>query len=115
MPVSSRRLTDNPFHVLGLTSDATGPEIEAAARALLNALAAGDPGAARFDTPLGPRLRDTHAVRRALARLRDPDERIHHEIWAELAVGPGPQPLPANAEAAAGWPDAPRAMGWRAR
>lgn len=109
----SDRLTDNPFYVLGITPDATSAEVEVAGQGLLAALAADAPGAERYYTPLGPQQRDRHAVRRALTRLRDVEERIHHEIWAGLSPRPRPRPVPAaRPSQIAGWPNAPRAMGW---
>lgn len=75
------------------------------------ALEAGEPGADRYETPLGSRPRTETAVLRALTRLRDPDERIQHEIWWE-APPRGAAALDRSEDA---WPQAPAAWGWRAR
>jgi len=99
----------NPFFVLGVSPQATRAEIERAGQKLIALLALGSAGAARYDTPFGPASRDADSVRQALAALRDPIERVIHELCAdvvrssartldELAGGP--------------WADAERAIGW---
>lgn len=104
-------LVDNAFLVLGLTPRASWPRIKQAAEALIAALEAGDPSATRYDTPLGPQPRSEAAVFRALTRLRDPDERIQHELWWEAPTrGAAPRRHQHDA-----WPEAPAAWGWRAR
>ncbi|MBL4687869.1 MAG: hypothetical protein JKY37_24985 [Nannocystaceae bacterium] len=113
--MSSHRLTDNPFHVLGISPLASRETVEKAGRRVLAALAAQSPGAQRYETPAGPQVRDAHRVRRALTRLRDVDERIHHEIWAELSPRSLPRPLPSTPAKTPGWAQAARAMGWWAR
>lgn len=97
--------------MLGLTPRASWPRIKRAAETLLAALEAGEPGADSYDTPLGPRPRTEPLVLRALTRLRDPDERIQHELWWE-APARGPAPLDDTHDA---WPEAPTAWGWRIR
>jgi hypothetical protein len=72
----------NPFFVLQLPPDATRTEIERQGAKLLAMLAANVEGARRCETPLGPLPRDVHAVRDALAELRDPARRLAHEWWA---------------------------------
>jgi hypothetical protein len=126
------RIVDNAFRVLGLTPRASWPDVARTAEALLAALEAGDPTAATYDSPLGPRPRTTGAILVARARLRDPDERIQQEIWWEaprrgpwehvsLAWAGGPAGAPAWPHARTGsdgaepWPHAPAAWGWRSR
>ena len=104
-------LADNAFLVLGLTPRASWSRIKQRAEALIAALEAGEPGADRYETPLGPRSRNESTVFRALTRLRDPDERIHHENWWE-APRRGAAPTRSDEDA---WPQAPAAWGWRAR
>ncbi|MCH9685766.1 MAG: hypothetical protein K0V04_30315 [Deltaproteobacteria bacterium] len=104
-------LVDNAFFVLGLTPRARWPQVARAAEALLLALQAGDPGAEMYATPLGPQPRTVRAVQRARARLRDPDERIQHEIWWEA---PSRQAA-ARTAADDAWPQALGAWGWCAR
>jgi hypothetical protein len=72
----------NPFFVLELPPDATRAEIERQGAKLLAMMAAGVEAARACATPLGPRTRDEHAVRDALAELRDPARRLAHEWWA---------------------------------
>jgi len=101
---------------LGISPQASLDEVETAGRRVLAALAAQSPGADQYETPMGPHARDAHAVRRALTRLRDVDERIHHEIWAELSPRSRPRALPSLEQILPkGWTQAPRAMGWWAR
>lgn len=107
---SAARIVDNAFAVLGLTPRAAWPDVARRAEALLAAVQAGDPDAATYDTPLGPRPLTEGAIRVARAQLRDPDVRIQHEIWWE-APGRGP----ARAATVDTWPQAPAAWGWRRR
>jgi hypothetical protein len=106
------RFADNPFFVLGLGVDASLPEIRRAAARLLAALEAGDPAVAHYDTPVGPQPRTGVAVRHAVTRLRDRDERVQCEIWA--ATGPASIP-PVLAESSTGWAGAHAAFGWSRR
>jgi hypothetical protein len=105
----------NPFFVLDVSPQASRTEVERAGQKLLGLLALGAAGADRYDTPFGPAARDADAVRRALATLRDPNERVIQELWAQVATGAatgidaGP-----SAASAKGWEEAPRAIGWKA-
>lgn len=72
----------NPFLVLALVPEASRDELERQGAKLLALLAAGVPGAASYETPLGPRARTAEAVRAALAELRDPRRRAAAEWWA---------------------------------
>jgi hypothetical protein len=72
----------NPFFVLGLDHDASGPEIERQGQKLLAQLEGGIAGASTFRTPLGPETRTADLVRQALSDLRDPDRRLVAEVWA---------------------------------
>lgn len=82
----------NPYRVLGLSGDTSWSEIQSAARRLRDAP---EPGteSTPWDLPwLGPVPRTEADVERALARLADPNRRIHdrlfwfHERVAESAV-----------------------------
>ena len=101
----------NPFFVLDVSTQASRTEVERAGQKLLGLLALGATGADRYDTPFGPATRDADAVRRALAALRDPHERIIHELLAHVATEAGGR---ADAPAAEAWKDAARAIGWTA-
>jgi hypothetical protein len=72
-------------------------------------LAIGAQGADQYQTPFGPGHRDADAVRQALARLRDPSQRVRYELWANV-------PPPATSEEGeslnAPWTDGARALGW---
>jgi hypothetical protein len=72
----------NPFWVLDLAVTATYLEAERQGAKLLAMIAAAIPGADRYRTPLGPRLRTADLVRQSLAEIRDPDRRAVHEWWA---------------------------------
>lgn len=115
-------ITHNAFHVLGLTPRANWSHVMQAAEALVDALEAGDPEARRYHTPLGPRFRTAADVQRAMTRLRDPDERIQHEIWWETPArgmaAPHDDTTASSVEAwpdADAWPNADAAWGWRGR
>jgi hypothetical protein len=75
----------NPFFMLEVSTEASRIEVERAGQRLLGLLAVGNAGAMRYDTPLGPATRDADSVRQALATLRDPNERVIHELWANVA------------------------------
>lgn len=108
------RLTDNAFHVLGLSPDSDRAAVEREGQKLLGLLALGLAQAATYDTPLGPRPRTQEQVRQAMADLRDPSRRLLHEFWAAIP----PQALRGAFEmgddcaSRGGWPGARCAMGW---
>ena len=106
----------NPFFVLDVSPQASRTEVERAGQKLLGLLALGAAGADRYDTPFGPATRDADSVRRALATLRDPNERVIQELWAQVASGvaSGVDISPAAPPAKA-WEDAARAIGWTAK
>lgn len=104
-------IVDNAFLVLGLTPRASWSRVRQCAERLLLALETGQPHARRYQTPLGTRLRTESDVIRAMTRLRDPDERIQHEIWWEAPVR-GDAPAESTEDA---WPQAPAAWGWKVR
>jgi len=97
----------NPFFVLDVSPQASAAEVERAGQKLLALLALGSAAAARYDTPFGPAIRDADSVRQALAALRDPIERVIHELCADVP----PAEAPGEAEAGA-WAEAARAIGW---
>jgi hypothetical protein len=80
------RLRENPFFVLGVSTEASRAEIERAAQRLLGELAVGREAARFYATPLGRAERTEETVRRAAAELRDPLRRLAHEPWAALPV-----------------------------
>jgi hypothetical protein len=99
---------NNPFFVLEIPTDATPTEVERAGQRLLALLAVGSATAGVYPTPLGPATRDSDRVRQALAALRDPEQRVLHELWAHVA--PTGQ---ASSQANMGpWKEAEHALGW---
>ena len=106
-PVAAWRA--NPFFMLEVGTQASRIEVERAGQRLLGLLAVGNAGAGRYDTPLGPATRDADGVRQALAALRDPNERVVHELWANVAVGAAPVRRESLAD---GWKAAGHACGW---
>jgi hypothetical protein len=100
---------NNPFFVLGINVDASQAEVERAGQRLLGLLAVGSVGVERYATPLGPATRDADKVRQALAALRDPNERVLHELWADISkqadTAHGREPTE-------GWEAANAAVGW---
>jgi len=101
----------NPFFVLEMPTDATPTEVERAGQRLLALLAVGSATAGTYQTPLGPAARDADQVRQALALLRDPGQRVLHELWANVVPATGQ----ASSHNDAGpWKDAEYALGWAA-
>jgi hypothetical protein len=99
----------NPFFVLGVPTDAAPGEVERAGQRLLALLTVGSVAAVHYDTPLGPACRDADMVRQALAGLRDPEQRMLHELWASVSPPAAEHPtiaLPAR------WEAADRVLGW---
>jgi hypothetical protein len=114
----------NPFFVLEVSTDAPRAEVERAGQKLLALLALGSTSAGHCDTPLGPATRDADGVRQAVAALRDPVERVVHELWADLAPRIAPTVASTvvrgvggqqSAPAGGAWPAAERALGWTAK
>jgi hypothetical protein len=85
----------NPFFVLGIGIEASRIEVERAGQRLLGLLAIGSESARCYHTPFGPAMRDEDSVRQAMAQLRDPGERVVHELLADVA----PSALRAEARA----------------
>jgi hypothetical protein len=98
----------NPFFVLELSPQASRAEVERAGQKLLGLLALGSASAGSYDTPFGPATRDADIVRQAVATLRDPTERVMHELLADLPRNGGA----AQADPRAAWPAVGRAIGW---
>ena len=98
----------NPFFVLELAADATPADVERAGQRLLALLTVGSAHAHTYPTPLGPATRDAEQVRQALAALRDPEQRVLHELWAHLVPADGPAAGHGNAGP---WEEAERALG----
>jgi hypothetical protein len=105
----------NPFFVLEIPIDASSSEVERAGQRLLALMTVGSAGVERYMSPLGVGERDADKVRQALAALRDPNERVLHELWANIAQEIGEEQLKMSAE---GWETAERALGrpkaWKA-
>jgi hypothetical protein len=76
----------NPFFVLEVPVDAAPSDVERAGQKLLALMAIGSAGVEHYMTPLGAGKRDPDKVRQALAALRDPNERVLHEMWANIDV-----------------------------
>jgi hypothetical protein len=99
-------LENNPFLVLGVTPAASRLEVERAGQKLLAQLVIGAASSLTYASPSGPRPRDEALVRQALAALRDPQQRIWLEFWADGANdAPAPEALPA-------WREAHASIGW---
>ncbi len=78
-----RRHLTNPFLILELPPHTAPEQVERQGEKLLLMLSAGVPGAASYQTPLGPHERTEEMVREARAELRNPDRRLVHEWWAK--------------------------------
>lgn len=102
----------NPFFVLALPAQATRAEFERAGQKFLALLQIGAAGSGQYQALGGTMTRDADAVRQALAQLREPGERVVHELWASVAA----DAIPGEAHPVdAGWPEAERALDWKAR
>ena len=88
----------NPFFVLELKTDATRADIERAGQRLLAKFGIESAGVAQYPTPLGDGVRDADMVRQALAALRDPAQRVAHELWANVPPGLLVPPVPVSAD-----------------
>ena len=99
----------NPFFVLEVSPQASRAEVERAGQRLLALFEVGSASAASYETPFGPATRDADMVRQAVAALRDPLERVIHELLADVAPGAGE--TRANNPRGA-WTRAERAIGW---
>jgi hypothetical protein len=99
----------NPFFLLGLGTQASRTEAERAGQKLLGLLAVGSASAARYETPFGSAVRDADAVRQAMAFLRDPEERVGCELWADVRRRAAEPP---GKSVQAAWTGARRAIGW---
>jgi hypothetical protein len=113
-PDACARWRDNPFHVLALSPECSSLEVERAGQKLLGLLAVGVASAQSYPTPFGAAPRTPEKVRAAMAELRDPDRRIAHEVWARIPEGAGADGDATTDPTGRGWPDAMRAVGWRA-
>ena len=105
-------IADNPFFVLGVTTEASRIEVEREAQKLLGMLELGFGEARTYDTPIGPRERTAEMVRAAVAALRDPYRRLVAELWARHAPPPRPA-APARDTSAPSREGLRRALGWR--
>jgi hypothetical protein len=103
---------DNPFFVLELSPQAARAEVERTGQKLIGLIAVGSANAACYDTPFGPATRDADRVRQAVATLRDPVERVIHELLADIPRAALPEP---KENLRGPWPGAARAIGWMAK
>lgn len=99
----------NPFFVLEVKVDAARIDIERAGQRLLARFEISPDSVARYQTPLGPAVRDADMVRQALAALRDPVQRMTCELWADIAPV---DPALLEEDKSIRWLDAERALGW---
>lgn len=105
----------NPFFVLEVATDATPTDAERAGQRLLALLTIGSANAQTYPTPLGPATRDAEKVRQAVAALRDPEQRVLHELWASVVPAGAPASGHSSAAPCAGpWEEAEHALGWSA-
>jgi hypothetical protein len=104
-PVNARRFSENPFFVLGLLPSASRDEVEREAKKLLGQLELGVSSVKTYLSPLGSHERSVERVRDALVLLRDVEQRLVAEQWAQCGQwaqrGAAPEALGATA------PDSP--------
>jgi hypothetical protein len=104
----------NPFFILELSPRASRAEVERAGQKLIGLLELGSAAAARYETPFGPATRDGDTVRQAVAALRNPVERVIHELWAEVSP-PCERAEVEDESSRPAWTAAERAIGWSAK
>lgn len=113
----NRRIAENPFYVLGLSPECSRLEVERQGQKLLGMLEVGLSAARTYATPLGEHERTVDKVRAAMAELRDPERRLHHELWARLEpdhLGQAKQQRSAREkERVPGFGGASVRLGWR--
>jgi hypothetical protein len=112
MDEAKRRITTNPFLVLGLPVTADRAAIERRAQTLLSQLELGFAGASTYETPFGSLPRDAAMVRTAAATLRDAASR---EVAAEWAAFGKAQPGACEVPVGPPLVDAFRLFGWTRR
>ncbi len=114
-------IEDNPFFVLGLSTEASRIEVEREGQKLLGMIELGFADALSYATPLGARPRDAEKVRAALAVLRDPARRLVAELWARhappvsLQAPPPPPEVVSENRTSSAKPELPRGrarLGW---
>lgn len=114
-------IEDNPFFVLGLSTEASRIEVEREGQKLLGMIELGFADALTYATPVGARPRDAEKVRAALATLRDPARRLVAELWARhappvsLQAPPPPPEVVSETRTSPAKPELPRArarLGW---
>ena len=118
-PINMPWITENPFFILEILPSATRGEIERKAQKLLHMLQIQLREVEFYSTPLGQFERTEQKIRRSLAVLRDPNQRIMYEFWAQgndqlckscesqNQVQGETEPLPIQ------WSKGFRALGWR--
>lgn len=128
-----RQISDNPFYVLELPVDCGVIDIETQGQKLLAMLQLELEAATSYRSPLGQHRRDAESVRAAMASLRDPNQRLRHELFARLLLettepmpetsGKTETAAPPTSESKletpndhlAPWPDGFVAFGWKHR
>jgi hypothetical protein len=109
--------TKNPFFVLGVPPGASRAEVERAGARLIALLTVGNAASASYSTPFGLAARDADDVRQAMSVLRDPNLRLHCELWANPILPAAPEEKtnlkPSQSTPGQDFADAARAIGWR--
>ena len=108
------RFHENPFYVLGVSTEATRQEIERTGQKLLGMLELGVASAKTYETPSGTVERTPERVRLALADLRDPERRLVHELWALQDAAAEASFEERDERPDTGWRSALHAVGFRA-
>jgi hypothetical protein len=81
--MNERRWVENPFFVLGLVPNAAREEVEREGKKLLGQLELGVSSAKTYRSPMGTHERTAERVRDALVALRDVEQRLVAEQWAQ--------------------------------
>lgn len=121
-----RQISENPFYLLELPVDCSAMDVETQGQKLLAMLQLDLTAAKTYRSPLGHHGRDAESVRAAMASLRDPLQRLRHELFAQplpdtAADGhgnveqDGDDPAQPATAPSAPWSEAFIAFGWKSQ
>jgi hypothetical protein len=112
LPRIARAIAENPFYVLGISTECTRHEFEREGQKLLAMLALGLAEVKIYATPLGDRIRTPELVLHSMAELRHPSRRLLHEVLAALPPSEIRALYPTQFEAGDRWIEAPGLFGY---
>jgi hypothetical protein len=112
LPRIAQAIAENPFFVLGVSTECARHEFEREGQKLLAMLALGLAEVQTYATPLGDRVRTPELVLHSMAELRNPSRRLLHEVLAALPPSDIRASYPTRFEAGDRWVEAPGLFGY---